>query len=492
MNLSDGSHVEIELLPAYRRATQRFWSRFPEFSIAGYSIILTEPAKLRPVAIARDVYRALRQIRDFITQAKKPSLSTRTCDALLFYHGDKPNVRPPIEWLARRLVENDKTCFVISGDNNATLWIPGPTPNDDIQLDNVDGFESWIRNGGTRRNAIWLLVRSMIAFVLLLGLLLKKRQAWTIVNSNPFAVWYHLLVGARRSQVADEILAVMQPKLLLVTNERAPLAAGLLGSKHSRRARTVQLYSELFTQGFHPILSSEVWTWNETVINAVRTGESVPPHVEFKVVGNAELNIALHNRQLHKNATSDLERSTEGHPVFLFLVDYDQSNVRNTEQIAAEAHRWIADAAGRHPEWYFILKTRPNHHDIELPSQDVLFNLDNVIISRGDIEFGDFLTWDNLNVVGGYSSTGLFVAAGTGRTTCRFVLSDQQANAPIIDEVTTAVSSGSDLSKLLQMSLDDTEKDDDPTVDDQSKFPYREETLKQIEKHCLGILESAR
>lgn len=483
LDVPDGSQVETESWPDYRDATLRFWKWFPEFSVAGYRVILAEPIFPKVHLLIVHLYYALRKAASFVRPSGQIELANVKCDVLLFFHGDKPSVRPPVEYVATRLAERGKTALVIAGDKRAELRRPVQVQEQQITGDEVPGYALSVQNGGSFTNSLYLIGRSLLATFILLIVLVTHRKTARMALVSPFSIWIHMLISARRVQIARQILDSTDPDILLTTNERAPMAAALLASRKSSDSHRILLFSELFTQGLHPILSDEVLVWNRTVERTLRVQDPALAKIPFSVVGNPELAFALSNSPQPNSDAAEL-RETIGHrPVFLFLVDYDTSNVRNSEVLAGEAHRLVGDAARQLPDWFFILKTRPNHHDIELPGQSEISGIENLVISRGEIELNEFLWWESLRVVAGYSSTGLIVAAGFGKEICRFVLSLRQIDIPLIDDIGTRIHSSDQLVEHLRNAgneMPDTSSTVSGDEDAEGHFPYREFTLDRI------------
>lgn len=493
LDVPDGTQVETELWPNYRDATLRFWNRFPEFSIAGNAIVLTEPVLPRAYLFANHLWRSFRKIVSFVRSSKQfPALNIK-CDVVLQYHGDKPSVRPPVEHVARSLAKHDRTALVLSGEKRAEVWRQRDGQPEHLDIEEIPDYASSVHNGGGIANSLYLVTRSLLITVVLLVILAIHRKTLKLAFSNPFAVWIHILISSRRLQIAQRILDETEPEILLTTNERTPMAASFLASRNSKATHRILLFSELFTEGLHPIFSDEVLVWNRTVEHTLRRQDPNLVNIPFSIVGSPELNIALTNRPPPNSSSTELLRTIGNRPILLFLVDYDRSKVRNSEVLAAESHQWIGATARRLPEWFFILKTRPNHHDIELPGLSETTDIENLKISRGDIELNEFLLWENLQVVAGYSSTGLFVAAGFGKDVYRFIVSKQQGDVPLIDDISTRIHSTDQLVEHLAKTKEAIPVArilaNGASVEDEH-FPYKETTLDRILEVILEDLNT--
>jgi hypothetical protein len=239
-----------------------------------------------------------------------------------------------------------------------------------------------------------------------------------------------------------------------------------------------------------PIMVDEVWTWNQTFADWIR---SVAPSYELPalaIVGSGEVDDALlHQRQESGNVTG-LNDLSNGRPAFLFL-STGFGSAQGMGPISAEAARWMADAARRCPDWLFIYKTRPGRADNPIPGEKCFKGLTNVHISRGDRELREFLTWDKLAVVGALGSNGLYMAAGMGKLACRLLVSRRQRPNPVIDEIAIPVDSPDDLvSVLARVRPRATTSPDAAPLADDARFPYRGHVLDRMTSLALRHLQS--
>jgi hypothetical protein len=489
---SDGLHIPTRIWSAYREATRSKWKKNPVFLTAGYILITSEPLRSNVVSVFKSGITALTNTLKFLKNSGTVTPIIDSCDALIFRSSNKPSTEAPTNILAQRLAASGFRCAVIEGSRKLSIWEPESKTAVDPRATEIANYSTWLSSSSSRLRATSLILRSVFdATALIMLLLLRGGSARAVLKIGPFNIWLQLLMSNRRLEASKEILRVMNPRLLLINSERVPVGAELVNASSGTRTRKILFMNELPLPAVVPVLSDEAWVWNKSVVDSIGEASSDYPTPKLATIGSAELDVVRRSSTMPNDSEETLRQWANDSPVFLFIVDYYESKLRDTKDLAAEAHRWVHHTAVQHPTWKFIFKTRPVHHEIELPGLGSLTDLDNMLISRGDVDLERFLNWKNLAAVGGYSSTALYVAAGTGVPVFRFRISRHQFDIPVIDEVTFPIKSEIQLDEAIyDLSSDDQPLHDRRTLveDEDSNFPHLRLTLEIMENRCLEIL----
>lgn len=509
---SDGFGL-MERWTDHRGAIGGLWTRFPELLAAGLPIILKEPSERglgRKVAALPAV---VRESIAFLRQASPAANRLPRCDAVLYYSSAKPSFQPPTEALGARLVARGFKCAVIQGTESMDVWKKDPAAPHGIRVSRIDDYSPRTRRAEGRVHAVRLLAGSFVLAGLLLALsLVRSRRMLRVFGENPLGCWRELLMSSVRLGLCRKLQREMNPRFLMVNNERVPMGAELVLTGRSRDLHTVLFNSELpfvvlpvasngsnrrsdsrvggvlvDSAALQPIISKEVWVWNATVADAMKLAGAGGQSPRFSLTGSGEVSLAVDRSGKTIDTPSPLLGRVREKFVFVFLVDYSPSLLRKTDGLAAVAHGWVAEAAARMPNWHFVVKTRNYHHQVTLPGEDRMRGLANLTISRGDISYEDFLAWDRVAAVGGYSSTGLYVAAGAGKISCRFLALENQARIPVLDEVTVPIRSSDDLVQVLSRVREPSGHGGGSIPDDRY-FPCRGATLDRMEALALESL----
>lgn len=465
---------------AYKAATRSHWERWPQFLAAGYSIVLSQSVENGLAGKMGAFRKSLWTAARFLKYSGRPRLSLPPCDALLFHASDKPSAQPATDLLAERLTRKGFRCAVVS-PSAIRVSVAGEDG------DGSDGLahDQWTRSGLGRLRALALLIGSVRATVVLLALLWRRdRQVTSFVLDHLFEVWRLLLASSSLTYAVDRLVNRLSPRLLIVNENRVPLASELLLSPASKGAHKVFFCNELPLVTQEPFLADEVWVWNQTVADSFRRVATDGTAPTFSVVGNAESDLAV-AVPLDGEGASEVRRQAERRPVLLFLSQYLSRNRLNLEDLTKEAVEWLYHAARERPDWYFVFKTRPSHHQVTAPWLERFSELENAAISRDEATFAEFLGWDNLAAVASFRSTGLYVAASLGKPALRFLVSSAQPPIPVIDEIATAVHSPGELVDVIA-GLD--VRGGGSSMAEDKRFPYRGATLNRMESLSLERL----
>ena len=482
----------------YLDVTQPLWKNHPEILAAGWRLVYPYRPSSSPKQTVKSIIRTLREIARYVIRTDSRPLGLARCDALFYYTSPKkPGSIGPIEKLVARLTRRGYVCAVLSSKKMTIRKQVDPC-SDEISIIPVTDYEHRMKVGFDRHLSLRRLCRALVATMSLYLQIIKRRATGLIrYLPHPIDVFYQLLMSVHRFDYAHRLLQETTPRLMITMIERKPMISELVLCNDARNLHKVLYHYDLAISLFGPIHSNEIWAWNSTAAREILAKE-VSPFIPdsrkptFNIVGNAEIEDALEEASDdHTKTEKGLQNRIGNRPVLLYLSQYGPFG-SGFARSPAEAIRWIGYAVRKCPEWHFIIKTRPLHHDKTDPRAEKLLGYDNVTISRGETTFKQFLRWKNKMVVCGIWSIGLYVAAGASKIVLRFLVPSHQVSYSVMDEVTIPVRSQEALVHILRDLHKNGGEYDSGTalghVED-LRFPYRGRTIDRMESLCLECLE---
>ena len=470
--------LSYERVSKFKAVIKSYSKRYPEFLALSLELSMIEQATFT------ETLDVLKRMFDFVFRAKKPVVFLNSCHVLLFHSSTKPAYWPAMGFLADRLARKGFACTLISSSRMETRRI---NSSGEISVESILDYRAWRKFGLGRFQAFKVILRGLRAMLVLFLLALSKdRQVLVNLLRDPIAVWYHLMMSAHRFALSRYLLNELRPRLLLVNHERVPLGAELVMSPAPFSTLKVQVCNEPPHHVILPFLSDEVWVWNDM---AARLVEQVIPdgsEPRIEVIGSSEVDVALQPPELPSEAEIELRQITDGKPALLLLSEYfpGVSHAHHDYPLSKKVLAWLAIAAKQCPEWYFILKPRQHKLGQRPPGTEFLEGLPNFSISDREIPYRQLLNWDNLIAVAAVSSSGLFAAAGVGKTAIRLAVTNNRYCWPVIEDVSIVVNKHQELVQVLKNI------GAEPMVsDDDQHFPYRGRTIERMEQLCLERLK---
>lgn len=475
-DLTGGFFVQdFDVWARYTALMSPYWERFPELLASGFYLSILEPTFFAPLTLLRSVISNLKRTIAYVIKARKPHLTTNlTCDALLLRTAVKPST-DMIAMLATRLPELGYRCALAISATSLSIL----NPIDPATQTNVADYQSWMHYGLGKRQALFTIIRSAGLFLfLLVRSMLKDRQVLARILSDPFTAWELIFISSHRLHAFEMMLNQMRPRLVVVNNERVPVAAELMLAAARHRVHRVMYQNELPSIMLEPVLADEVWVWNATMEQEMRCLIEPTARTTVEIVGHGESDVALTtSREAFTSLEADelqrLTSATVSRPVIVFLSEYIPSKRFDFEASSRIACEWLALAAEHHPEWFFVLKTRPLQPTLEIPGMELLLNLENTYVSQ-HISLRILCQHDQIKIVSALGSTGLVTALGLGKTTLRLWTSARYGPIRVIDEFAYPIFSGTELSSYL------AEFRPTNTATDQQRLPYRKQVLARM------------
>lgn len=463
--------ADFQIWAAYVPLTERYWGRFPELLCGGFTLTILEPQ-------ARDWRPALKSTFEntlhFISRARAADFSAvPRCDVCLFRSTIKPST-DAVFILAEELAQSGIACATLLTAREMTIWRGAASAQD------IPGYTQWMNHGLSRSQAISTILRTIGLCLLLTFLaIFKSRTVLRRLYSNPFGVWNRLLMTTHRLQVMKRLLAHMKPRLIIVNNERVPVAGELMQARTSHPVERILFCNELPSIMLDPTIADTVWVWNDLAAEQVKAAIRHGKCPSFEVVGHSETEVALHYKPDAGSDLSDLQQEIGAKPVLLFLSEYIPSKVFDLSAASQLAFEWIKLAARQFPNWHFVVKTRPAQAKLKIPGIDMFDSLPNVSISE-TADLKTLLSYEQVQVVAALGSTGLMTAAGVGKTALRFWTPPRYGKVAVIDAISIPIRSGQELIQFLGNFTQNRP--------DESLFAYRGQTIQRMKQLCLERL----
>ncbi|MGE0392425.1 MAG: hypothetical protein AB7P67_02535 [Vicinamibacterales bacterium] len=470
----------VQAVQRLKDLTQPLWDAYPEYLAAGLEIAMTSPA------VAGEAGTWIRALRRYVNEAESPSVDLPSVDVVIFCSNFKPSYWPALGQLADNLADAGYAVALIlrTTIEIRTRGAKGRTVVQAVSKAPYGRLRTLAFSEGQGRKNVWRGIRA--AARLFVRGLLRDPAVARLVARNPAAIVSHLTMSAHRFDVARLLLDRLQPRLLVVNIERTPLGAELVQSPARRGALRVQICNEPPRHIIVPFLSEEVWVWNQLAADLV---EAVAPRSRTVVIGSNEVDVALQPPDPPGDAERALRDAAAGRPTLLLLSEYFPDAIFDAHErpLIIEELRWLAEAARAHPGWFFIY--RPRNERTAPPGWAQVEHLPNVTTSSPEIGYRQFLAWDNLLAVGAVGSSGLFAAAGTGKTAIRLKVTDNRYCWPVIEQVSVTVHSPAELVNAIGR-IDTTRSTREVAPELASSFPFRGCTLQRMTDLCLDRLKA--
>ena len=387
------------------------------------------------------------------------------CDVLIYCSSDKPSVQPAMNWLARRLCDSGlRTC--LWGPAGLTWYAregesaPATT--------SVSGALSW----QDAAVAGWWTCRTYVA-ARMSGEALAVRLA-----RRPGRLLCEKAASRSDGRLARTVLARLSPAFVLTNGEQTRMGVMLTGQARRQGVPVAWFFNEWPTWQMAPILSDEVWVWNEWVRDAIMTMPSCngrTPRVE--VVGMAQLDCM--QDQASDRAETALKLPEK--PTLVFVSEHIPAYAHHNAAATGAALGWIGRAAAALPDWNFLVKPRPYHAGAALPGEAALDRLPNVRILRDDEPLTRILAAPQVRAMAALSSSALLLAAATGRIALRMAVDVTTFPIPALDRAVVRA----DSAKAFIAALESAKP-----VTNAVAFPYRGQVLARMHALCAERVRS--
>lgn len=455
----------------YRDAVASLRHRHPELLALGMELVYPFPLRLRLTRLFRDTIGAVRKIAAYILTRPADLRETARHPVVLAYHQILTNARGTMELLAQR---------ARSAGVDVVLFGPQGGKEDVADAAGVPArLSSFINHAPSKRAAIRC---AMHAFRVAMGLTVTLIQHSGLnlagVWINPLSLWLRVLRVSQRITAYGIYLGSIHARAVVVTHERFAPCSELLTAARSLGLPVLHYHHGFSTIHEHPYLATTVCVWNRTDERMLRSylpDDDVP---NIHITGNAEFDLILEGADVAADLQRDaaLRRQSSGRPVVLVLSQFVEAIPRLVEG-TRNMLSLLLPVATANPEWYFLIK---EHHVGDRIGESAgcaeLRALGNTgLLGYTDATLPELLRCPTVRVVLSASSTGLYLAAGVGKTAGRLLVHGMDEPIDLIDEVAVPIREGRELTTLLR-GLDDATAGhpfSHETDDDHSPFPHR-------------------
>ncbi|HEB72926.1 MAG TPA: hypothetical protein ENI77_09945 [Nitrospirae bacterium] len=461
---------------AYKKLVRPIWDEYPELkSYVRMFIGFQENPCSFP-----ETYKAILNLLKYVILARKPNSSLPHCDALLFYSGNKPHSAPATTELAERIGRAGYLCALL---NNKTMKIYESDGTLGIKTKSFPDYGQWVKYGSSFTGSIKVIGRALrVFFILAFSAYKNDREILRLIRNNVFGLIETLVRATHLIEIANMLLAGLDPRVVMVNHELVPIGGELIRSKTGKDIRKILFFNDGTQKTWmEPCYSDQAWVWNEVVAENFKEALSGGHVPEIKIIGSSELENSLRIPDDRSDHEKDLMQWTGGRKVFLFLSEYFGYESIRGKIYTQAALQWLHFAAERSPNWCFIYKRRPGHKSIPSLSEiKALEALDNFAVAPYTIEYKQYLSWRNLCAVGSIGSSGMFIASGAGKVTIRFDVVDDSWCEVASKKTSLSICSGEDLlSYLTRIELGEN------LIPQQSYeifFPYAGRTIDRMEE----------
>ncbi len=391
---------------------------------------------------------------------RSADLSQGACDVLIYCSSDKPSVQPAMSRLARRL-----------GDSGFRICLWGPTGLTWYSREvaqprataSVYGSLSW----QDLAVAGWWACRTY-AEARMSGEALAARLA-----RRPGRLLCEMAASRSDSRLARMVLAHLSPAFVLTNGEQTRMGVMLTGQARRQGVPVAWFFNEWPTWQMAPILSDEVWVWNEWVRDAIVTMpwcNGRGPRVE--VIGMAQLDCM----QDQASDRGEPELKLPEKPTLVFVSEHIPAYAHHNGEATRAALGWIGRTAAAMPDWNFLVKPRPYHANAALPGEAMLERLPNVRILRDEESMSRILAAPQVRAMAALSSSALLLAAATGRIALRMAVDVTTFPIRALDQAVVRVDSAEALIAALEGEAQPTNA---------AAFPYQGKVLARMHALCM-------
>lgn len=471
----------LKLWRAYINVTKASWSQHPALLTSGFSALLHPRLTSGLYLVVRDYYVSLKCILKHVFGSGVGKVCVPGVDVLLFASTNKPSFMPATRELAVRLVNNARRCTLLSLQNMTTFEY---AENGCSEMA-VPHYDRWLYGRMSFTSFLGCCTKTTF---LTFYICLKSLTTWTLTPyflTHLFQVWVDVYASLHRFSVLRDILIQAKPKLVVVNHERVPVAAELIALAKEMGIHTVLFTNEWPTVELEPVVSDEVWVWNEHSRRLLKEVVGSATAHKISVVGIAELDFAISQNNVPTLNGQLLHKELSGRSTIVYLSQMVSQRV--DDRITAKIIEILYSFAKKHPEWALIYKSRPGKNESNSKVVAQLKGLNNVFMADAKITLAELLNMDNVKAVAALNSSGLVIGVGMKKMACRFVVPGEVAEYPLLNQLSRPIATVSDLEAALSDALSGS-YDSHIHAPLEDMFPYRGLTVGRMEQECIRHL----
>ena len=394
--------------------------------------------------IEKKLWEGLKQVWTSGTAGMNFRLPVDACDVLMYCSSDKPSVQPAMDWLARRLGQAGMPT-VHWGSTTITCYLQG-RPDHTLPAKGIRkalGFALRQRAICDIPRSLWF---SLSTFATALAGFRPFAKRFTI---SPRRLFSEIATNRHMTRVLREFLATLKPKLILTNGEQTPVGCALTAAARKEGIRVVWFFNEWPTSQMMPVLSDEIWVWNNAVADTLKAIHPVGfPAPNVQIIGMAQLDCM----QEQASQGDVVAARLPGPRCLVFLSEYIPAYAHHNRLATELALRWLAEAASLAEDWHFVIKPRSYHDTTPLPGEQYLQGHKNIMVMRDGVSMAALVAAPEVEAIAALSSSGLLLGAATGRKAFRLLVSENPYPIPSLDRVVQAISSPEMLVRALGKS----------------------------------------
>lgn len=427
------------------------WANTPEFiefiEIFGTHASDQRLHPIRPALILggwpeKQAALALRKLpRLFSKSRPMEQLERNQSDILFFSSSDKPNVQPAMNWFATDLVERDwKVCW----------WGPNGVGQKTKQIEQItnETYVHLVPDQGYWLDTLRILPFCFTFWLRTLWIILRARQSLLRqrILKNKWRLLLEIILAEHRALISKNILEKTNPKVLFTNGEQTDFGSALTIQAKKQQIHTIWFFNEWPTAQQLPVISDEIFVWNQTVeesLGKLIANNNFKPQVT--IIGNAQLDDIDKALALENSNDSSLPVKSVA-----FLSEFIPQYASRSGTLHRSSVELLCAAAKTTPSFAFCIKGRPNKDPSKIFELCDGIDTSAIELIPGDVTITDLLTSDKVHAIVANSSSGLLLAAASGKRAFRLVNPENFYSIETLDIVVDSVSNASDLISALK------------------------------------------
>lgn len=390
------------------------------------------------------------------------------CDILIYCSSDKPSVQPAMNWLAQRLGRAGlRVCLWGPG---GLAWYSCETSDEMAAVPTAAlcGLFSWWDVAAAGWWACQTYVHAR----------LSREALGRRLADRPARLLCEMAASRSDARLARTVLDRLSPAFIVTNGEQTRMGVMLTAQAQTQGVPVAWFFNEWPTWQMAPIISDEVWVWNDWVRDAIMAlpwCNGREPRVE--IIGMAQLDCMQDQAADHRGLDWGLPEK----PTLVFVSEHIPAYAQHNSAGTRAAMGWIGRAAAALPDWSFLVKPRPYHARAPLPGEDGLARLPNVRILRDEMPMAQLLSAPQVRAMAALSSSALLLAAATGRLALRLAVDATTFPIPALDQAVVRADSAEALIAALVSA-------EPPSIT--AAFPYRGQVLERMHALCADRARS--
>lgn len=366
-------------------------------------------------------------------------------EVLIVYSSTKPKWFPALKDLGVLLEKHGISCVVIDGKKIIQYQKETNKEMKNIEFE----WDSFLDFTFNRINKLNIILWSFAACFVLVFIFLTSPKLFKLLKLIPI-FFFEFVESYRRILIAKIIIEYLGSEIIITNGEHIPICSEIMLYAKTTGRHNIWYHNERLASFSIPILSTEVWTWNTIVDDALKSVMPTDSNIYTTVVGYAEADYTdnIFNDYLFLEDLNWIKQSQK--PLLIFLMDYGGPSSKVSIYYASRSLEILSEVAAANLDWCFLIKPRPFQNKLPIPGEELIAPLKNCRILRSKCSLGPFLTIDETKVLAGCMSSGIFLAAAKGKVPVRLMISGVDFSIPYLDAICEKIYTADELNKFLK------------------------------------------